>query len=81
VQGTPTSGLTYTFTSLGSSTDDLAFSTDNGTTWTATPVADANGCATVPFINSIRVNPKGIFTGNATVPNPNFTFRFRVCLQ
>jgi uncharacterized repeat protein (TIGR01451 family) len=37
------SGLTYTFTSLGSTTDDLEFSNDNGATWTYTPVPDASG--------------------------------------
>lgn len=79
LQGTPGSGLTYSFVALNNLTDDVDFSTDNGVTWTAVPVPGANGCD--PLINKIRINPKGVFLGSTTTPYPNFTLRFRVCLQ
>ena len=43
VNGSPSSGLTWTFTALNSTTDDVDFSNDGGTTWTYVPVPDANG--------------------------------------
>ncbi|HTO09248.1 MAG TPA: hypothetical protein VMR86_19510, partial [Myxococcota bacterium] len=57
--GATSSGLTYTFTSLASTTDDLEFSKDSGTTWTYVPVAGANGCDTQ--VTNVRVNLKGTF--------------------
>ena len=44
LDGASTSSLTYTFVSLGSAADDLEFSSDGGTTWTYTPVANPAGC-------------------------------------
>ena len=78
IQGSPTSStLTYTFTALNSTTDDLSFSNNSGSTWIAVPVAGANGCD--PAINAIRINPKGTFIGNT--PSPSFQLKFRVCVQ
>ena len=51
-----TSALTYTYTSLSSTSDDVAFSKDS-VDWYYTPVALANG--TDPLVRYIRVNPKG----------------------
>mgnify|MGYP001612172272 CR=1 FL=1 len=70
VQGTPTSTLTWTFTSLASLTDDIDFSSDNGTTWTYVPVP-VGGYD--PVVNRIRLNPKGIMAGS----NAYFELRFR----
>ena len=70
--GSPSSGLTYTFTSLASGTDDIAFSNTNGATWTYTPVPDGNGLD--PAVTNIRINPKGVFNAN----NAQFTLKFRV---
>lgn len=60
--------LTYTYTSLGSSTDRLDFSCDNGATWTCTPSGtyDAN-------VTNIRVR-----MGGNMVAGSSFTLRFRV---
>ncbi len=72
-QGTPTSGLSWTFTSLGSSTDDLEFSDDGGGTWTYAPTA--------PFdagVTHIRMNPKGRMQGDTGAGDPYFELRFRV---
>lgn len=81
-QGATTSTLTYTFTSLSNTTDDLSFSNDGGVTWTAVPTFNVTtGCdTTVPAITHIRVNPKGAFIGSIG-PNPSFQLTFRVCVQ
>ncbi len=80
-QGTPTSGLAYTFTTLASTTDDVSFSqTATPTTFTYTPAPGANGCD--PNVAAIRVNPKGTFAdGTASGADPTFTLRFRVCIR
>jgi trimeric autotransporter adhesin len=79
--GTPTSALTYTFTSLASTTDDVAFSNDGGATYTYTPVANGNGVD--PNVTHIRINPKGTFAGDpvAGAPSPNFTASLRVRIE
>jgi hypothetical protein len=79
--GTLTSGLTYTFTSLASTTDDVAFSNNGGTTWTYTPVPNANGVD--PNVTNLRINPKGVFAGDPTAgaPSPSFTAGFRVRIE
>ncbi|NML05160.1 hypothetical protein [Sphingomonas sp. G-3-2-10] len=60
--------LSYSFTSLGSSTDRLDFSNDHGATWTYTPSGefDAN-------VTNIRVR-----MGGNQVAGSSFTLRFRV---
>jgi uncharacterized repeat protein (TIGR01451 family) len=63
--------LTYSFTSLGSTTDRIDFSRDHGATWTYTPVADANGCDNQ--VTNIRVR-----LGGNQVAGTNFSIRFRV---
>lgn len=73
------SGLSCTFTSLGSATDDLEFSNDNGATWTYTPVPDANGYDA--NVTNIRVNPKGVMRASDGTNNPTFTLRFQVRVQ
>ena len=64
--------MTYAFTALGSTTDDLEFSSDGGATWTYVPTPDANGVDSA--VTGIRVNPKGVFNAN----NAQFTLRYRV---
>jgi hypothetical protein len=74
-QGTPTSGLTYTYTSLGSGADSLEFSNDNGTTWSYTPTPNGNG--TDPAVTNVRISPTGAFAARV-VTAPSFTIQFRV---
>lgn len=77
MQGTPTSNLTFTYTSLGSTTDDVDFSNNGGATWTYVPTApyDSN-------VNLIRLNPKGSMAGSTVLnPNPYFELRFRVRIK
>jgi len=79
VNGSPVSGLSYTFTSLGSGTDDIEFSNDGGTTWTYTPVDSGDG--TDPAVTDIRINPKGIFAGNTGGGDPSFQLLFKAVIQ
>lgn len=74
-EGSPVSGLTYSFVSLSNATDDVAFSSDNGATWTYTPTPGGDG--TDSAVTHIRINPKGIFNAN----NAQFTLRFRVRIK
>ena len=64
------SGLTYSFTSLASPSDDVSFSNNNGASFAYTPVADANGVDT--NVTHIRINPKG-----SMAPGSSFTINLR----
>lgn len=57
------SGLTYTFTSLASATDNIDFSNNGGATWTYVPVANANGVD--PTVTHVRVRPQGTMTASS----------------
>jgi hypothetical protein len=76
VDGATSSGLTYTFVSLGDGGDDLAFSNDGGATFTYTPVSD--GTNHDPNVTHIRIDPKGQFAAATVAGNPSFTVSFRV---
>ncbi|MCH8221634.1 MAG: LamG domain-containing protein, partial [Proteobacteria bacterium] len=79
VDGSPASGLSYTFTSLGSGTDDIEFSNDGGSTWTYTPVDSGDG--TDPAVTDTRINPKGIFANNTGGGDPSFQLLFKAVIQ
>ncbi|MEM1051311.1 MAG: proprotein convertase P-domain-containing protein [Pseudomonadota bacterium] len=64
------SGLTYTFSNLGSTGDDVEFSNDGGSSFAYTPVDDGTGCDA--NITDFRVNPSGSFAGSG-----NFTIIVR----
>lgn len=59
------SGLTYSFVSLASTTDDVSFSNDGGVSWTYVPAADANGVDA--NVTHIRINPKGSMAPGSSV--------------
>jgi uncharacterized repeat protein (TIGR01451 family) len=73
VQGSPASGLSWTFTSLASTTDDVEFSSDNGATWTYVPTPPYDAA-----VNRIRLKPKGTMAGATGGINPYFELRFQV---
>jgi uncharacterized repeat protein (TIGR01451 family) len=62
--GATPSGLTYSFTSLASTTDDVDFSSDGGTTWTYVPTPNSAGAD--PLVNRIRIRPKGAMAANSS---------------
>jgi hypothetical protein len=68
-----TSGLTYSFTSLASATDNIDFSNNSGTTWTYTPVADANGAD--PNVTTVRVRPQGTMAASSSA---TLRLRYRI---
>ena len=70
----PPTGLTYSFLGLGRGDDGVFFSSDNGATWTYTPVADADGYDA--NVTHIRVR----LSGNQTAGS-SFSLRFRVKLK
>ena len=77
VNGTPSSGLTYTFTSLADGADDVSFSNTGCSPFTNyNPVPDVDGFDA--FVTCIRINPKGVFAAASGGNNPSFEVRFRV---
>lgn len=68
------SSLTYNFASIGSGTDDLDFSRNNGSSWDYTPVAGADGSD--PNVTNIRVKP-----GGSQVAGDSFTIIFRTVVR
>jgi len=72
--GSPASGLTYTFTSLSSTTDDVDFSNNGGTSWTYVPTANASGVD--PAVTHIRIRPKGSMAAGSS-----FTLLFGYVVQ
>ncbi|HSD68694.1 MAG TPA: hypothetical protein VLB07_04035, partial [Woeseiaceae bacterium] len=77
--GTPSSGLSYSYVSLGDAGDDVSFSNNNGATYTYSPVADANG--TDLAVTNIRINPKNNFLGNTGSGDPQADFAFKLVVQ
>lgn len=76
--GATPSGLTYIFSGLDSLTDDVAFSNDNGTSFSYIPVP-VDGFDT--NVTHIRVNPKGPFNGASGAATPGFEIRFKVRVE
>ena len=72
--GSPSSGLSYGFTSLNDPSDQLDFSSDGGATWTYTPSRDANGCDA--SITDFRLRPTGAFAASTT-----FTVKVRFVVR
>ncbi|MDH5321859.1 MAG: hypothetical protein OEW81_05500 [Gammaproteobacteria bacterium] len=79
VDGSPGSNLNYSFISLGSLLDDIAFSNDGGLSYSYTPTPDASGCD--PSVTHVEINPTGEFAANAGAGSPSVTFIFRVLMQ
>jgi uncharacterized repeat protein (TIGR01451 family) len=82
-QGTPTSGLSWTYTSLNSTTDDVDFyklgnCTDMTTPTPApTPLPPEAQGPYDPTVRCIRLNPKGVMTGG----NSFFELKFKVLIK
>ncbi len=67
------SGLTYSFTGLGSLGDSIEFSNNNGTSWTYVPSPNANGAD--PAVTNVRVRPQGIMAAGSSA---SLRLRYRV---
>ncbi|RYD42326.1 MAG: hypothetical protein EOP63_13235, partial [Sphingomonadales bacterium] len=68
------SALTYNFTSLSSTADDLEFSNSGGASWTYAPAIDANGVDAA--VTHVRVRPKG-----SMAPGSSFTINLRALVK
>ena len=68
------SGLTYGFTSLSSTADDLEFSNNGGASWTYAPTGNANGVDA--NVTHVRVRPKG-----SMAPGSSFTITLRAMVK
>jgi hypothetical protein len=77
--GSTSSGLTYSFVALGSASSNLSFSNNNGSTYTYTPVADANGFDA--NVTNIKINPQGTMNATTSGSSPSFTLQFRVRIK
>jgi len=73
--GPISSGIAYSFTALGNSSDDLAFSNDGGVSFNYTPVPDANGVD--PAVTHLRITPSGQFQGETGSGSPSATFIYK----
>jgi uncharacterized repeat protein (TIGR01451 family) len=74
--GNPVSGMTYSYGGLGDTSDNLAFSSDSGATYSYVPLPDSSGFD--PNVTNISINPDGPFQGAAGGGDPSFTVRFMV---
>lgn len=72
ILGIGASGLTYTFSGLGSSADSIDFY--DGTSWSYTPVPDADGYDV--RVRAIRIKPVTTFKTSGS-----FTLRYRAQIQ
>ncbi|KWV92733.1 proprotein convertase P-domain-containing protein [Erythrobacter sp. YT30] len=68
------SGLTYSFVSIGSGTDDIEFSNNDAGSFAYTPVADPDGCDEA--VTDFRVT-----LGGALSAGGNFTLRVRYIVK
>lgn len=76
--GATASGLTYSYTSLASTTDNVAFSNNGGVSYTYTPVPNANGYDSA--VTHVRVSPGGALAA-AGAGNPSATFQIRLLVN
>jgi uncharacterized repeat protein (TIGR01451 family) len=64
VNGSPSSGLTYSWGGLASLTDDIDFSNNGGATWTYVPTPDAAGVDR--SVTHVRIRPKGTMAAGSS---------------
>ncbi len=75
--GSPTSALSYQFSDLAATDDDIAFSRDGGQNYDYSPTPGPGNCD--PLVTHIRITPKGSLPGAITsAPNASFSFRIIV---
>ena len=70
------SGLTYSFVSLGSSVDSISFSNDNGSSFNYVPTPDGDGYDST--VTHFRLNLGGTLKPSLDVSTPGFSFQYRV---
>ncbi len=71
--GTPSSGLAYSFINLASTTDSPSFSNNGGTSFTYTPVPDASGHDA--SVTHMRITLTGTFAGKTGATSPSLSMQ------
>ncbi|MGB5489298.1 MAG: hypothetical protein WBM76_00585 [Woeseiaceae bacterium] len=79
IDGSPVSGLSYSFVALDDLGDDVLFSDNGGVTFDYEPTADAGGVDVA--VNAIRINPKGALAGNSGSGDPSLQLAFKMIVQ
>ena len=79
VDGPPSSNLVYTFISLASTIDDVAFSNDGASSFAYTPVPDGSGCDAA--VTHVQINPTGQFAADSGAGSPSAVFGVRVIVN
>lgn len=74
--GTTASGLSYSFISLASTTDNLSFSSNSASSYGYSPAADANQCDAA--VTHLKISLGGIFRASDGTNHPSFSVKFRV---
>jgi uncharacterized repeat protein (TIGR01451 family) len=77
--GATASGLSYSFVSLASTTDSIAFSNNGGASYAYTPVPDASGYDAA--VTNIKVTMTGTFAGKTGATSPSFTLQMRMAVK
>jgi len=76
MDGTAKSGLSYSMSSLASTTDNISFSNDNGVSFVYTPMPSVDGYDSA--VTDIKVSLSGPFKASSGAPHPSFSISFRV---
>lgn len=77
--GSPASGLSFTWGGLASLTDDVQFSSNGGVSFDYIPTPDASGADAA--VTHVRIAPRGSFSGSDGSSNPNFSITFKVIIN
>lgn len=71
--GSTSSGLTYSFASLSSTTDSLSFSNNGGTSFLYTPVPDSSGYD--GNVTHVQITLSGTFAGRTGATSPSLSIQ------
>lgn len=74
--GSPSSGLSYSYTSLGAIGDNISFSNDGGVNFNYTPVPGSGSYD--PAVTHFRVNLSGTFAPGSGASSPSFNLVARM---
>jgi uncharacterized repeat protein (TIGR01451 family) len=74
--GPTSSGLSYTYTSLASTTDSVSFSNNGGVSFAYTPVPDASGYDV--NVTHIKISPTGSFAGKTGATDPSVSMQVQM---
>ncbi len=77
--GSPVSNLTYMFSGLADTLDDVSFSNDNGATFNYIPIPDGSGAD--GNVTHVRIHPKGTFQASNGTDLPEFSISFDVVID